>query len=87
MTKPTETELKELKDLINNRFDKVEERLQALEIGLTEARTKLTSIEPLVQKIPDLSEKVGELKNWRQIAIIVIAATVSGVFGWFIKGR
>ena len=34
-----------------------------------------------IQKIPDLSEKFGELKNWRQIAFIIIAAVV----GWFAR--
>jgi hypothetical protein len=32
-------------------------------------------------KLPDISEKFGELKNWRQIAFIIIAA----VAGWFAR--
>ena len=36
-------------------------------------------------KIPDLAEKVGELKNWRQIAVIIITGTASTVFGWLLR--
>jgi hypothetical protein len=32
-------------------------------------------------KLPNISEKFGELKNWRQIAFIIIAAVV----GWFAR--
>ncbi|MDJ0718647.1 MAG: hypothetical protein QNJ54_31215 [Prochloraceae cyanobacterium] len=51
-------------------------------------------MEASVQKIPDLSEKIGELKNWKQIGVIVITAlisaistgTIGGFIGWFIRG-
>jgi type I site-specific restriction endonuclease len=101
MTAITDSDLKKLEDLINNRFDKLEERLQVLEtgqktleVGLTEVRTKLTCLEPSVQKIPDLAEKVGELKNWKQIAVITLTALISsivtgsigGAIGWFLRG-
>ena len=35
-----------------------------------------------VQKNPDLIEKVGELKNWRQIVIIIL----TGLVGWYLRG-
>lgn len=97
----TESDLKKLEDLINNRFNQLEDRLKilddgqkTLENGLTEVRAKLTVIEPSIQKIPDLAEKVGELKNWKQIALITISAFISsittgligGVIGWFLRG-
>jgi hypothetical protein len=34
----------------------------------------------------DLAEKLGELKNWKQIAVSIITAVVSGVIGWFVRG-
>jgi len=40
----------------------------------------------LTQKIPDLIEKVGELKNWKQIAIVAITAFTSATITWFIRG-
>ena len=51
--------------------------------------TKMSKIEGLwegqntnVQKNPDLIEKVGELKNWRQIVIIIL----TGLVGWYLRG-
>lgn len=89
----TDTDLQELKDLINSRFDNLEERMKALETGQNKIDTRLTVIEtrleewkPTVQKIPDLAEKVGELKNWRQIALVVITGTFGSIFGWFLRG-
>ena len=40
---------------------------------------RLKDVEASVQKIPELSEKVGELKNWKQIGIVVITALISSV--------
>jgi hypothetical protein len=33
-------------------------------------------------KLPDISEKFGELKNWRQISFVIIAA----IAAWFVRG-
>ena len=49
------------------------------EIKTIDARQK--NVETSVQKIPEITEKFGELKNWRQIAFIIIAAVV----GWFAR--
>ena len=49
------------------------------DIKTIDARIK--NVETAVQKIPEITEKFGELKNWRQIALIIIAA----VFGWFVR--
>ncbi len=75
-------------------------RLSAIEIRQTEIKGEIKTldakingvsdrikiIEGAMGKIPDLAEKVGELKNWRQIVIITITATISGVIGWVIRG-
>ncbi|MDJ0846729.1 hypothetical protein [Crocosphaera sp.] len=121
MSTVTENDLRRLEDLINNRFDRLEEgikalerrqtaleegqkaleegqkslegRQQALEKGQIEIKERLAVIatrqetwKPSIDKIPDLAEKVGELKNWRQIVIITITATISGFVGWVIRG-
>ena len=49
------------------------------DIKTIDARQK--NVETAIQKIPEITEKFGELKNWRQIAFIVIAA----VAGWFAR--
>ncbi len=93
MSRVTENDLKRLEDLINNRFDRLEEGQKALEKGQIEIKERLAVIEtrqedwkPSIDKISDLAEKVGELKNWRQIVIITITASISGFVGWVIRG-
>jgi chromosome segregation ATPase len=55
--------------------------------------SRLKTVETSIQKIPELAEKVGELKNWKQIGLIIATAmissifsgTIGGVIGWLIK--
>lgn len=93
MTTVTESDIKELKDLIiafredsNNRFAAIDNRLTVIETRLDEWR-------PSIAKIPDLAEKVGELKNWKQIGLFFVTAfissifsgTIGGVIGWLLR--
>jgi septal ring factor EnvC (AmiA/AmiB activator) len=102
MTAVTDSDIKELKDLINSRFDEIQVEIKTLETGQRQIENRLTVIEtrldewkPSIQKISDLTEKVGELKNWKQVGLIVITAmissifngTIGGVIGWLIKGE
>ncbi len=80
------TEIKELKDLINSRFDKLEEKVQSMEVRLATIEGRLEEWKTPIGKITDLAEKVGELKNWRQIALIVISTVAAGTLGWFLRG-
>lgn len=48
-------------------------------------KEQLSMQQNAINKIPDLAE-VGELKNWRQIAIIIMSGTISSAFTWFLKG-
>ncbi|MDJ0599311.1 MAG: hypothetical protein QNJ37_10775 [Crocosphaera sp.] len=64
----------------------VKEKLIEVDKQLITIDTRLETWKPAVDKIPDLAEKVGELKNWRQFVIITITATVSGIIGWFLRG-
>ena len=97
----TQSELTEILGEIREGFKTVNDRLNQLEKGQVEMKaelkgidTRLSNVESSVQKIPDLSEKVGELKNWKQIGVIVITALISAVFtgtiggfiGWLIRG-
>lgn len=99
MTTPTDIELRELKELISQGFSEVKGEIKQLETKIVELNERqvrvearldgldkrLSSVETSVQKIPDLAEKVGELKNWRQIALIVISVIVAATFGWFLR--
>lgn len=71
----------------------LETRTSALQKELNELRTLVSRVEgglqgqqPFIQKIPDLAEKVGELKNWRQIVIIALTALISSAITWGIRG-
>ncbi|MGK7874107.1 MAG: hypothetical protein AB4426_12575 [Xenococcaceae cyanobacterium] len=81
----TETELKELKELINSRFDELKNEITDLKIGQAKIEASLETLTPLIQKIPDLAEKVGEVKNWRQIALVLIGGVIGGLVTWLFK--
>ena len=78
--------LEEVLKRIENKLDKQSEDIGTIKTEIATIKATLQIQQPLIQKIPDLAGKVGELKNWRQILIITITATVSGVIGWFIRG-
>ena len=87
----TQTEIKaEIKQDISD----VKGDIKGLSEKVSGIDTRLSNVEVSVQKIPDLSEKFGELKNWKQIGVIVITALISAVFtgtiggfiGWLIRG-
>lgn len=80
---------KAISDLVTS-FNGLREEMR---IGFTDIRgelkvidTRLGTLESTAQKLPDLAEKVGELKNWKQIAIIVFTGSVSASIAWFLRG-
>ena len=89
-----ETELKEVLIEFKQQLNDIHKDISAMRIELTEVRTELETLKPSIQKIPDLAEKVGELKNWKQIGLIIATAmissifsgTIGGVIGWLIRG-
>ncbi len=87
---------KELKENINQLDGKIEQvrddikvindRLRDIELNQAETKGRMDEWKTAIQKIPDLAEKVGELKNWRQTAFIIIAAVISAFLGWIARG-
>lgn len=82
----------ELDKKIDNKFNELDRKIDTVKSELkqeiTEIRgdlktvdARMKNVETAVQKIPEITEKFGELKNWRQIAFIIIAAVV----GWFVR--
>ena len=71
------------------KFTKMEGRIDTLEtrvLGKFETvNAKITNLETNTKAVGDLAEKVGELKNWKQIAIVIFTATVSGSIGYFVR--
>ncbi len=76
-----------LENKIDNNQKEVNQKLDKQSEEITAIKATLQAQQPLIQKIPDLAEKVGELKNWRQIVIIALTATISASITWVIRGR
>ncbi len=100
MSTVTESDIKELKELIgafrkdvNGSFDEVKKELGGIDKRLAVIENRLEDWKPSMSKIPDLAEKVGELKNWKQIGLVFVTAvissifsgTIGGVIGWLIR--
>jgi uncharacterized ion transporter superfamily protein YfcC len=96
MTSATDTDIREIKSLITAGNAATQKQIGDLtlemRLGFSDLRgelknidVRLKNLESNSQKIPDLAEKVGELKNWKQIAIVIFTATVGGAIGWFIR--
>lgn len=80
MATVTESDLKELKDLItaqSGQIANIQTQITDLRISMGKVEATLQSQQPYIQKIPDLAEKVGELAKWRQIGY----GLITGVFG------
>jgi hypothetical protein len=94
MATVTESDIQELKDLINSQFVSLHQEINDLKGSVGKIEATLQGQQALIQKIPDLAEKVGELKNWKQVGLVIITAFVSSVFsgllggviGWLIRG-
>jgi archaellum component FlaC len=63
MNAVTESDIQELKNLINSRFDEIKQDINGIDKRLTVIENRLEDWKPSISKIPDLAEKVGELKN------------------------
>lgn len=85
-------ELKDLKDLITAGFAKSEANQAHLESKITDLDNRISKLEgilqaqqPYIQKIPDMAEKIGELKNWKQIALTIGGGLVGAVITYLAK--
>ncbi|MFM2313101.1 MAG: hypothetical protein RLZZ04_2377 [Cyanobacteriota bacterium] len=79
-------------DSVDSRLHKVEEGILGLDRRLLVVETKATATDKHLDslenrfnsfegKLPDVNEKFGELKNWRQISFMILAA----IAGWFAR--
>jgi chromosome segregation ATPase len=92
---------------LENRLTNLENGQKNLELGQSEIKGDIRTLDAKIEglsdrvkvienaagKTTDLAEKVGELKNWKQIGVVVITASLSsilsgvtgGVIGWLIR--
>jgi hypothetical protein len=99
MTQATDQDLREIKSAIADLTASVGGLREEMRLGFANVDTKLADIkgdikvidsrlnglETTAQKLPDLAEKVGELKNWKQLAIVIFTASVSSAIAWFLR--
>lgn len=122
MTQATDTDIRELKDLltgmreemrigfanVDTKFVEVDKKI---DLGFANVTTQITRLDGRIDNLEtkidgrfdtvnsklnnidinakttvDLAEKIGELKNWKQIAIVVFTASVSGAIAWYVRG-
>lgn len=79
-------QLENLREENNQQFINLHKEITEVKIITAKIEGTIQSQAVLTQKIPDLIEKVGELKNWKQIAIVAITAFTSATITWFIRG-
>ncbi len=91
MTTSSGTDIQQLREFISDRFNElkldiseVKGEIKVLNKEIEGVNKRLSSLETSVQKIPDLAEKVGEFKNWKQIGVLLLASIFSGTIGSFI---
>lgn len=60
--------------------------IKALHVEVKGLEKRLSNVENSAAKIPEITEKFGELKNWRQTAFVIIAGVVSAFLGWIARG-
>ena len=78
---------------IENRLTTMENGQKNLELGQSEIKGDIRTLDAKIEglsdrvkvienaagKTTDLAEKVGELKNWKQIGVVVITALLSSI--------
>jgi chromosome segregation ATPase len=72
---------------LDGKIDNLEIRLDGkIENRFDLMTAKLNNIDINAKNTVDLAEKIGELKNWKQIAIVIFTASVSGAIAWYVRG-
>jgi len=70
---------------VETKITNVEKNLIQLDKSQAKVETRLEDWKPLIDKVPDFAEKLGESKNWRQIVFVLLTTILGGITGWFIK--
>jgi small-conductance mechanosensitive channel len=96
MSTVTENDLQELKDLIITQSQTINKLVADnvdIKIALAKLEGKIDTInahfdayKPALDKVPDLSEKIGELKTSRELLWKIFTAIASLIVGWFLRG-
>jgi DNA repair exonuclease SbcCD ATPase subunit len=74
-------------DKLDQKIDRIENKVDEIDRSQLQIKTRLEDWKPSFDKIPDLAEKVGELKNWRSIALVVVSGVITTLFWFFRNGK
>lgn len=74
-------EILETKAELKQDIGDVKGEIKALQAEVKGIDKRLSNVEASAMKIPEITEKFGELKNWRQTAFVIIAGVVSAFLG------
>ena len=75
----------ETKAELKQDISEVKGDIKALHVEIKGLEKRLSNVENSAAKIPEITEKFGELKNWRQTAFVIIAGVVSAFMGWIAR--
>ena len=85
----TKAELKQdiarVEGKLEKQITKLEGDVKTLHAEIKGIDKRLSNVEVSATKIPEITEKFGELKNWRQTAFVIIAGVVSAFLGWIAR--
>jgi hypothetical protein len=81
MATATDTDIKEIKDILTN----IQTQIVDLKLSVGKIEATLQTQGPSIQKIPDLAEKVGELKNWKQIGLTIVGGLIGAWITFLLK--
>jgi uncharacterized coiled-coil protein SlyX len=94
VTYSLETVLTRLEQKFDQKFAHLENKINHQSEEIATIKGTLQAQQTFIQTMPDLTEKVGELKNRKQIGLVIVTAgissvftgTIGGVIGWLIRG-
>ena len=81
-----EKQITQVENKLEKQITKLEGDIKTLHAEVKGIDKRLSNVESSVIKIPEITEKFGELKNWRQTAFVIIAGVVSAFLGWIARG-
>lgn len=82
----TQGEMSALKTEIGSVKEIMQKEIADLRVSVAKVEGSLQNQQQFLQKIPELAERVGEIKNWRQIASVTLTAFISSAVTWTIRG-
>jgi predicted nucleic acid-binding Zn-ribbon protein len=79
-----EGKLEKVESQLEGKLEKVKNQLEG---SFNTVNTRLDAYKPALDKIPDLAEKVGELKGWRALSLVIFSGFITSLYWLFRMGK